>query len=71
MKLCICFGNCLSPKWFHLKLTFFLFPNLGLIMGQQTSIHVNCFMARDDIPFAILSQKCILWERSLVKLPQP
>ena len=49
---------------------FFLFSNLGLIMAQQTSIHVNCFMAGDDTPCAILSQKCILWERGLVKLPQ-
>ena len=52
------------------NLFFFLFSNLGLIMAQQTSIHVNCFMARDDRPCTILSPKCILWERSLVKLPQ-
>ena len=45
MKLCICFGICLSSKWFHLRLTFFLFSNLGLIIAQQTSIHINCFMA--------------------------
>ena len=38
---------------------FFLFSNLGLIMAQQSSIHVNCFMARNDTPCAILSQKCI------------
>ena len=25
MKLCICFGICLSSKWFHLRLTFFSF----------------------------------------------
>ena len=24
---------------------FFLFSTLGLIMAQETSIHVNCFMA--------------------------
>ena len=24
MKLCICFGICLSSKWFHLRLTFSL-----------------------------------------------
>ena len=42
-------------------------------MTQQTSIHVNCFMAGDgdDTPHAILSQKYILWEIGLVKLPQP
>ena len=45
MKVCICFGICLSSKWFHLRLTFFLFSNLGLIIAQQTSIHINCFMA--------------------------
>ena len=50
---------------------FFLFSNLGLIMAQQTNIHVNCFMAWGDTPCTILSQKCILWERGLVKLPQP
>ena len=44
MKLCICFGIYLSSKWFHLRLTFFLFSNLGLIIAQQTSIHMNCFM---------------------------
>ena len=45
MKLCICFGICLSSKWFHLRLTFVLVSNLGLIIAQQTSIHINCFMA--------------------------
>ena len=43
--LCICFGICLSSKWFPLGLTFFLFSNLGLIIAPQTSIHINCFMA--------------------------
>ena len=47
------------------------FLNLGLIMAQQTSIHVHCFMKRDDTPPAILSQTCMLWERGLVKPPQP
>ena len=50
---------------------FFLFSNLGLIMAQQTSIRVNYLMAGADTPHAILSQKCILWERGLVKPPQP
>ena len=27
------------------KTTFFLFSNLGLVITQQTSIHINCFMA--------------------------
>ena len=69
MKLCICFGIHLSSNQFCLRLPFFLFPNFGLIMAQWTSIHVNYFMARDDRPCAILSQKCILWKRDLVKLP--
>ena len=50
---------------------FFFFSNLGLIMAQQTSIHVNYLMAGADTPHAILSQKYILWERGLVKPPQP
>ena len=45
MKLYICLGIWLSSKWFHLRLTFFLFSNLALIIAQQTSIHINCFMA--------------------------
>ena len=45
MKLCICFGICFSSKWSHLRLTFFLFSNLGLIIAQQTSVHISCFMA--------------------------
>ena len=46
VKPCVCFEICLSSKWFHLRLTFFLFSNLGLIIAQQTSIPVNCFMVR-------------------------
>ena len=45
MKLCICFGIGLSLKWFLLRLSFFVFSNLGLIIAQQTSIYINCFMA--------------------------
>ena len=45
MKLCICFGICLCSKWSHLRLNFFLFSNLRLIIAQQTGIHNNCFMA--------------------------
>ena len=43
MKLFICFGICLSSKWVHLRLTFFLFSNLGLIIIRQTSIHIDYF----------------------------
>ena len=60
------FFKMVSPKT-----NFFLFSNLGLIIAQQASIHISCFMAGDDTPHAILSQKCLLWERGLVKLPQP
>ena len=35
---------------------FFLFSNLGLIMAQESSNHVNCFMTGDVRPHAILSQ---------------
>ena len=69
MKLCTYFGISLSSSRFCLRLTFV--SNLGLIMAQQISIHVNCFMAGDDTPCAILSQKYLLWERGLVKFPQP
>ena len=27
------------------RLTYFLFSNFGLIIAQQTSVHINCFMA--------------------------
>ena len=57
-------------KWFHLKLTFF-FSNLGLIVTQETVFISIVLWLRDDTPHAILSQKCILWERGLVKLLQP
>ena len=48
---------------------FFLFSSLGLIMAQQTFIHVDCYGQGWHTLF-ILSQKCILWERGLLKLPQ-
>ena len=35
---------------------FLLFSYLGLIMAQQTNIHVNCFMMGDVTPCAVLSQ---------------
>ena len=40
-------------------------------MAQHTSFHVSCFLSGDDRHPAILSQKCMLRERGLVKLPQP
>ena len=48
-----------------------LLSNLELIMTQPTSIHDNCFMAGDDTSHDFLSQRCMLWERGLVKPPQP
>ena len=60
------FGICLCSKWFHLILIcfvfVFLFWNLGLIMAQQTSIRVNCFMARDDILCHSISKMHIVGE---------
>ena len=53
------------------KTNFFLFSNLGLIMTQQTSIPVNCFMAGGWHTSWHPILKCIVWERDLVKLPQP
>ena len=61
-------GSSLSSKWFHLRLTFFLFSNLGLNKPEFLSI---VLWLGDDTPHAILSQKCFLWKRDLVKLPQP
>ena len=37
-------------------------------MAQHTSFHVNCFMAGDDTHHAILSQKCTLRKKGLLKL---
>ena len=54
------FFKMVSPKT-----NFFLFSNLGLLIAQKTSIHINWL--GDDTPHAVLSQKCILWEKSLVK----
>ena len=39
-----------------------LSSNLRLIMAQQTITRASCFMAGEDTPRAILSQKCVLWE---------
>ena len=39
MKLWFCFGICLPLNWFFLILTF------GLIIAQQTSFCIKCFMA--------------------------
>ena len=51
--------------------TNFSFPKTWAENTQQTSIPVNCFLARGNTPCTILSQKCILWEKGLVKLSQP
>ena len=42
MKLCICFGICLSSKWFHLRLTFFPFlkPWADNSSANQYSYHL-------------------------------
>ena len=69
VELFICFGICLSSNLFCLRLIFFLFSNLGLIITQQTHIHANCYMTQDDTPCAILTQKCILWKTGPGKTP--
>ena len=33
-------------------------------------IHVNCFMAQDDLSCANAVSKCMLWVRGLVQLSQ-
>ena len=74
MKLCICFGICLSSKWFPLRLNFFFFfffSNLGLIAAQKSVFTSVVLWLGDDAPRAILSRRCILWKRGLVKLLQP
>ena len=43
MKLCIRFAICLSSKWFHLRLTFFLFSNLGLIISSTDQYSYQLF----------------------------
>ena len=42
MKLCLCFGICLSSKWFHLRLTFFPFlkPWADNSSANQYSYHL-------------------------------
>ena len=51
--------------------TNFLFSNLGLIMAQEISIPVYCFMGGggNGTPSAVLSQKCILWGEGPGKTP--
>ena len=39
------FVKMVPPNFLTKRLTFFLCSNLGLIIAQQTSIHINCFMA--------------------------
>ena len=57
---------------FCLRLTFFSFSFLKLWANSSTTQYpCQLFYGRQDTPCAILSQKCMLWERGLVKLPQP
>ena len=60
MKLCICFGICLSSKWFHLRLIFFPFLKPWANNSSTNQYSYQLFYGwGDDIPCAILSQKCI------------
>ena len=66
MKLSICFGICLSSKWFHLRPVFFFFSQtLGCKWLNQLIFLLIVLWPGDDTPHAILSQKCILWEKVL------
>ena len=59
MKLCICFGICLSSKWFHLKTNFFSFLKPWANNSSTNQYSYQLFYGRgDDTPRAILSQKC-------------
>ena len=45
-------------------------PKTNFWLNKQVFISIVLWLG-DDTPHAILSQKCILWERGLVKLRQP
>ena len=71
LKLCICFGICVSSKWFHLRLTFSLLKPWANNKLNKAVFISTVFWRGEDTPHAILSQKCILWEKGLMKLLQP
>ena len=59
-------------NWFCLRWTFFFFFSLKLWTNNGSTNQYSCqlFYSKDDTSCAVLSQKCILWERGLVKQPQ-
>ena len=57
IKLCICFGICLSSKWFCLILTFFPFLKPWADNGLTNQCSCQLFYGqRGNAPCAILSQ---------------
>ena len=52
------------------KTNFFLKPWANNKLNRPVFISIVLWLG-EDTPHAILSQKCILWESGLVKLPQP
>ena len=64
------FFKMVPPKT-ELFFFFFLFSNLGLIAAQKSVFASVVLWLGDDAPHAILSKRCTLWKRGLVKLLQP
>ena len=69
MCICFVFAKSMYLLW---NLPFFKMvpPQTNFWLNKQVFISIVLWLG-DDAPHAILSQKCILWERGLVKLPQP
>ena len=64
-------GNLPFFELVQSKTNFFSFLKPWADNGSTNQYSCQLFYGGDDTPCAILSQKCILWERGLVKLPQP
>ena len=73
MKLCICFGICLSSNLFSLRLTFF--SNLELIVAQQTGAgnvflnYVNETMYLLEICLSSRFMSIVLWPKMTPLVP--
>ena len=71
------FAICLSSKLFHHRLRFIYLFSFHKSWAENGSVFLSIVLwLQDDTPHAILSQKCISWERGLVNLnlevlPQP
>ena len=65
-------GICLSSKWFHLKTNFFSFLKPWANNSSTNQYSYQLLYGWGMTHFlSSLSQKCLLWERGLVKLRQP